>query len=211
LNHTGNKIIAGFELKIDDSLHLSGTAKLELLHAVNPFLKLTTDTNSFGSLMSGDLVCKNDGSVKIINSNPAKSELSVVLKSKNPPQQVAGYFSFELPEMKNGFESFHISYLDIERIDPYVLPFNIEEEYQISIEIPEGYEFVSKKVKTGVKNKTGSATITMSPKGNQMKVTRELHLNNKVIRVSEYNDFREVVNAWLDENLRKVVFKKAVD
>ncbi len=211
LNHTDNKIAFEAEIKIDDSMHLSGNADIELLYAVNPFLKLTVGASSFNKLVSGNLVCKKKGSVKVANSNPAKSEITVDLKKGQPLPQTAGYYSLELPEMKNGFESFHISYLESTRLDPFVLPFSVQENYEFSIEIPEGYEFVSKKVKVGAKNKAGSVIITMLPKGNQMEVTRELHLNNKLIEVTEYNDFRELVNTWLDENLRKVVFKKAVD
>jgi len=208
LNHIDNKIDMEAEIKFDDSLHLSGTAQLELLHAVNPFLKLSENTDAFARFLNGGVVCKKEGSIKVANSNPAKTELTASLKSKNPPSQVAGYYSFELPVMKNGFESFRISYLESERLDPFVLPFSIEEEYDYSIEIPKGYAFVNLKVKESWKNKAGSVSISVSPKGNQIQVTRTLKLDNKLIQTAEYADFRELVNVWLDENLSKVVFKK---
>jgi len=211
LNHVENKIDMEAEIQIDDSLYLSGTAELELLHAVNPFLELSENAGSFSKLMSGNIVCEKEGSVKLVNSNPAKTELSANLKSKNPPSQVAGYYSFELPVMKNGFDSFHISYLESERLDPFVLPFSINENYTYSIEVPAGYEFVNRKVKESLKNKAGSVSITMSPKGNKVEVVRQLNLDNKVIQTAQYAEFKDLVNAWLDKNNRKVVFKRAVD
>jgi len=113
--------------------------------------------------------------------------------------------------MKNGFDSFHISYLESERLDPFVLPFSINENYTYSIEVPAGYEFVNRKVKESLKNKAGSVSITMSPKGNKVEVVRQLNLDNKVIQTAQYAEFKDLVNAWLDKNNRKVVFKRAVD
>jgi hypothetical protein len=211
LNHVENKIDMKADIKIDDSLHLSGTAEFELLHAVNPFLELSENADSFSKLMSGNMVCKKEGSIKLANSNPAKTELSADLKSKTPPSQVAGYYSFDLPVMKNGFESFNISYLESERLDPFVLPFSIDENYTYSIEIPEGYEFVNRKVKESWKNKAGTVSVSISPKGNIVEITRQLKLDNKLIQDDQYAEFRELVNAWLDKNNRMVVFKKAVD
>jgi len=211
LNHVDNKIDMEATIQINDSLHLEGTVEMELLHAANPFLKLSADNKAIGKMLSGNVVCKKDGSVKVANTNPAKSEITMKLGSKNPPSQVAGYYSFELPVMKNGFESFHISYLESERLDPFVLPFSIDENYTYSIEVPAGYEFVNRKVKENLKNKAGSVSITFSPKGNKVEVVRQLNLDNKVIQTAQYAEFRELVNAWLDKNNSKVVFKKAVD
>jgi len=211
LNRVGNKIEFEAEIKFDDSLHLSGNVEMELMYATNPFLKLAENANSFNGMVSGGLVCKKEGSVKVLNSNPEKSEVAAELKSKNPPSQVAGYYSFNLPAMSNGFDSFHISYLESERLDPFVLPFSIDESYEYSIEIPDGFEFVNRKMKETFKNKAGSVTITMAPKGNEISVSRQLKLDPKLVQVSEYNDFRELVNTWLDKNMRKVVFKRAKD
>ncbi len=53
-------------------------------------------------------------------------------------------------------------------------------------------------MKESFKNKAGSVTITMSPKGNQIQVTRQLKLDNKLIQTARYSEFRELVNAWLE-------------
>lgn len=211
LNHVDNKIELKAEIKIDDSLHLAGNAELELLYAVNPFLKLSDNAASFARLLSGNMISKKEGSVKIASSNPAKTELSAELKTKNQIPQVAGYYKLVLPVLTNGFESFHISYLESERLDPFVLPFSVDESYEYTVEIPEGYEFVNKKAKESWKNKAGSVSITMAPKGNQIVVTRQMTIDNKLIQTEQYNEFRELINAWLDENQRKVVFKNAID
>lgn len=203
-----NKIAMEAGLTFDDSLHLSGTANLMLTYAANPFFKLAENPASIKKMLTGNLVCKKEGSVKVLNSNPAKSEVTVRIGSADTPEQEAGFYTFILPEFVSGFTNFHIAYLESEREDPFVLPYPVSEKYEFTLEIPEGYRFENLKVKETIKHKSGSATISILPKGNRMEIVRTLDLNQKIISVSDYADFREVVNTWLNKNYRKVVFTK---
>jgi hypothetical protein len=122
-----------------------------------------------------------------------------------------GYYQWTIPEMSNGFKSWHISYLSSDRKDDFVLPFVLREYYEYEIEIPAGFEFVNEKQAVNHKSKAGSVKIELSPKGNVISIKRELNLNTQVISVEDYADFRTLVNEWLDENMKTLVFRKAVD
>ena len=113
--------------------------------------------------------------------------------------------------MNNGFNSWHISYLSSDRKDVFVLPYELEEKYAYEIEIPDGFEYVNKKKAVSLKNKAGTVKIEISPKNNKISVKRELVLNSKEISVQDYADFRALINEWLDENMKMIVFEKAVD
>ncbi|MCF8366151.1 MAG: DUF3857 domain-containing protein [Bacteroidales bacterium] len=205
----GISLTGKFEISRD--MTLTGLIETELTGAANPFLEIQKENQQLAQKVSGGLIAKTDGAVKIINSNSAKTEAQLKVEKTEACKETLGFYKMELPAMNNGFESWHISYLSSERKDVFVPPFALEEKYAFEIEIPEGFESVNKKIAVSVKNKAGSVKIEISPKNNKISVKRELVLNSKEISVQDYADFRAIVNEWLDENMKLIVFKKAVD
>jgi len=204
-----NKIFAKADFVVDSLSAISGELNLELMFAVNPFLGMANDQNYAKSLFAGGLSSGDVEGVKLLNSNPAKSALTAKITRKNPFKEFSGYYRWELPMVKNGFESWHINYLDTERSSIFEIPFALIEEYEFTVKIPQGFAFVNLKSKTEFKNNAGSVKIEFIPKGNTITVLRKLEVTGKEISPANYNDFRALVNAWLDQNQRNIVFKKA--
>lgn len=202
-----NEIILTGEMKISREMEVTGEIEAELLGAANPFMVLQQDSGKLVTQVTGGMASE----VKIMNMNPAKTEAQLKVKKEEAFKEHLGFYRFGLPSARTGFESWRISYLSADRKAPFVLPFTLSESYSWEIEIPEGFEFVNVKDAVSLKNKAGSVKIEISPKGNKIAVKRELELNSQVVPVREYDDFRALVNEWLDENLQIVVFRKAVD
>jgi len=199
------------EFKFAADMKLSGSIEAELLGAANPFLGLQEDNQSLKKILSGAMVSKDEGAIKVLNSNPAKTEARLSVAKEEACMEKLGYYRWTVPSVKNGFDSWHISYLNSKREDVFVLPNLLEEKYEYEIEIPAGFEYVNKKQAVNLKNKAGSVKIEISAKKNMISVKRELVLNSKEIPVQDYSDFRTLINEWLDENMKTVVFRKAVD
>lgn len=203
-----NRIFVKADFFADSLEALSGEMNLELYFASNPFLALANNEKSINKQLSGGLSSGDSVAVKIVNSNPAKSSLNMKLLKKNPFKEISGYYRWELPLLKNGFESWHIAFLDTERSSILELPYSLTEEYEFTIKIPQGFTFVNLKSKTEFKNNAGSVKIEFIPKGNTIEVLRKLEVPEKQILPASYADFRALINAWLDQNQRSIVFKK---
>ena len=207
-NPPKNEILVTGEYFISDTLSMTGKLHLEISGNANPFLAMNTDKTIIKDKISGNLVKKGDKAVKIISSNDAKSEIDLEVSKDEPFSKKAGLYRFDIPAMKNGFESWHISYLESTRTDPFIIPGELNEKYSFTLTIPDGYEFVNKKENVNISNKTGSVRIIISAKGDKVMIERELRLTKKTIEPGEFSDFRTLINEWLDRNYRMIVVEK---
>lgn len=88
------------------------------------------------------------------------------------------------------------------------LPYPIVEKYSYTITLPLDYTLINKRFNERLKNNVGTVSVEIKPKGNQIEINRELKLNTQMIYQIDYNEFRNMINFWLDKNLSTVVFKK---
>lgn len=206
-NPPKNEIAVKGEFFISDSLEMTGHFHLELTGNANPFLAMNNDKTIIKDKISGSFVKKGDDAVKILNSNDAKSEIDMEVSKDEPFSEKAGLYRFEIPVMKNGFENWHISYLETTRTVPFALPGELTEKYAYTLTLPDDFEFVNKKENINLSNKAGSVRIIISAKDEKMIIERELRLTKKTIEPDEFSDFRALMNEWLDKNYRMLVVK----
>lgn len=207
ISKSDNKISCKATFTFTDDLKPSGLMELELTGAVNPFLMLQNDKGGFKTMVSGGLI-KDGDAVTVQNSNLAKSALIVKAETDKPVTDQNGYLRWSLPAMTNGFEKWQISYLDRERISDFYLPVAISESYTYTITIPAGYELINKRFSERVKCSAGSASVEIKPKDNQIEIIRELNLTGAAIGQQDYQEFREMINFWMDKNQKTLVFRK---
>ena len=202
-----NKINIKGTISFNEELKPSGIMVVELTGANNPFLLLQNDKGKFKSLISNKMI-KDDDAISIKNSNVAKSELLVKVESTESISDNNGYYSWQLPVITGGFEKWRIAYLDKTRQSNLFLPYPIVEKYSYTITLPLDYTLINKRFNERLKNNVGTVSVEIKPKGNQIEINRELKLNTQMIYQIDYNEFRNMINFWLDKNLSTVVFKK---
>lgn len=202
-----NKINIKGTISFNEELKPSGIMEVELTGANNPFLLLQNDKGKFKSLISNKMI-KDDDAISIKNSNVAKSELLVKVESTESISDNNGYYSWQLPVITGGFEKWRIAYLDKTRQSNLFLPYPIVEKYSYTITLPLDYTVINKRFNERLKNNVGTVSVEIKPKGNQIEINRELKLNTQMIYQIDYNEFRDMINFWLDKNLSTVVFKK---
>ena len=202
-----NKINIKGTISFNEELKPSGTMEVELTGANNPFLLLQNDKGKFKSLISNKMI-KDDDAISIKNSNVAKSELLVKVESTESISDNNGYYSWQLPVITGGFEKWRIAYLDKTRQSNLFLPYPIVEKYSYTITLPLDYTLINKRFNERLKNNVGTVSVEIKPKGNQIEINRELKLNTQMIYQIDYNEFRDMINFWLDKNLSTVKKKK---
>jgi hypothetical protein len=202
-----NEISVNATIVITDSLKLTGRIEMELYGAANPFLTLHNNKAGIKSHLAGGLV-KEDDAIEVVNSNTAKSTISLKAARNEPFGEAEGYYRWMLPAMTNGFDRWQISYLESSRTDPLVLPFPITEKYTFNIELPSGYTFVNTRISNKIKSNAGSVNIQMRPRGNTIEIIRELDITDTTVLPTDYADFRSMMNMWLNQNFRMLVIKE---
>ncbi len=202
-----NEISFTAKISFNENLKPTGQVDLELSGTTNPFLTLQEDKGSFKGQIAGGLI-KDAEAIQVTNSNVAKSTITVKVESDKPVSEQSGYYRWILPVMNSGFDRWRISYLESSRLATFVLPNTFTEKYTYTIDIPAGYEFVNKRSNDRLKSKAGTVNIEFKPKGNQIEITRELKITETTISPADYDEFRTMINAWLNQNDKVVVFRK---
>lgn len=197
-----------FEAKIAFSTELKPAGAIDVIVAgtANPFLALHDDKGVVKNQISGGLV-KDNEAIKVVYTSPERSNVVITAASDKQANSQSGYYRWQLPAMNSGFDQWRIGYLDIDRASVFVLPFLLNETYTYSIELPKGYEAVNRAMSQRFESKAGYVSIAFKPKGNKIEIVRELSISKAEISPEDYKEFRTMINAWLDQNMKVLVFR----
>lgn len=197
-----------FEAKIafNKDLRPAGSFDIIVAGTANPFIGLQEDKGIIKNQISGGMV-KDNEAIKVVYSKPERSNLVVAAVSDQPATNQSGYYRWQLPAMNSGFDQWRIGYLDFERASPFFLPYPVNEKYTYTIELPKNFEPVNSAMSQRFECKAGYVSIEFKPKGNKIEITRELNISKTEIKSEDYNDFRLMINAWLDLNAKMLVFR----
>lgn len=117
------------------------------------------------------------------------------------------YYYFELPAISQGLSSLRLGELPTERTTSLELPGKFNESYDYSFILPDGIKFISPENETVVENNLGFYKIKTTVDGSKVAITRSIEINQHLIKVDDYNNFREIMSLWLDKKLNTAVFK----
>ncbi len=201
-----NMIIFSSDFVFGTDLKPEGQAETELTGIANPFFALLNDKGSLRTFLTGGLL-KDSESIRTADSHIHGSKLNLVLESDKAISETSGYYRWTLPSLNTGFDQWRISYLDSRRKDPLVIPYPIAEKYHYSITLPKDYMFVNMDVNQRLECKAGFVSIEFKSKSNKIDIAREIQLHETIISPNDYIAFRNMINAWLDQNHKMVVFK----
>ena len=203
-----NKIFVNGDFVFQDSGKLVGKIYLKLVGESNPYFTLYNDSSKIKSLINGAISTKNFTSANIEKLTQETTQAQLEFEKEDPAQKNSNYLSFNLPYASNGVNSWHIIQLPAERTVTLVIPQNIQERYEYAIVFPEGIKLVSKIKKIEIKNRIGYLLIEFVKTNNEIIVTREIRFDKKIIEIDNYDDFREIMNAWNNDHYRNLIFKE---
>ncbi len=203
-----NKIAFSGNFNLDDSMTLSGNVLLNLSEKVNPYYKIKTDTNAVKQLLGGGISAQDIKSVKNQKATQIRSEMKYDIMKKQAAKNYSGYCFVKLPVCNKGIDSWHISYLNSDRIVPFRIPFPINEQYDFTIVIPEGMKSVDSLSVVELTAPFGELSINIARDGNKITVKRKLIINQSTIPVENYKEFKQLIDLWNDPKYRQLVLKR---
>ena len=203
-----NKIFVSGDFVFQDSDKLVGKIEFKLVGESNPYFTIYNDSSKIKSAIKGTISSKNITSFSIEKLSQETTQSNLEFAKEDPFKKNSNYLSFKLPYASNGIESWHINQLPAVRSVALEIPQNINERYEYAIVFPKDIKLVSKINKIEIKNSIGYLLIEFVKTANEIIVTREIRFDEKIIEIDDYDDFREIMNAWNNEQYRNLIFKR---
>ncbi|MCF8369466.1 MAG: DUF3857 domain-containing protein [Bacteroidales bacterium] len=201
-----NKLIASGSLVLDNEFKTTGSLEVLMTEKLNPYYKIRKDSSAVNAYLEG-ISKKEIIRSEIINSAQFRTLAKLEIKTDEALKNQANYYFYEIPGLKGGSESWHMPYLNSERITSFEVPNTINEQYSFSITLPEGVQFINPVDLTEVKADFGEMLISTSIKENIITVKRMLKIQRTVISPEEYPKFKEMMDLWNEKNFRQLILK----
>lgn len=203
-----NKIFVSGDFVFQDSDKLVGKTDLKLEGESNPYFSIYNDSSKIKSAIHGAISSKNITSYNIEKLSQETTQAQLEFEKEDPFKKNSNYLNFKLPYASCGVDSWHINQLPAVRSVALEIPQNINERYEYAIVFPKDIKLVSKIKKIEIKNRAGYLLIEFVKTDTEITITREIRFDKKIIEIDEYDDFREIMNAWNNDHYRNLIFKR---
>jgi hypothetical protein len=185
-------------------------------------LKANFEVGSNGSISGAATLRNNQGDKEktLLGGIDANAYKSVVITEGSDPiassitlgkgfsaEKTGEYFTITLPHFAQGVASAKIGELPTERTTRFELPYAYDETYEFSIKLPKGFVAVGTTHNEYLENEFGSVTISKEIGSDEIKIIRNLKLNQAIVPVEQYANFRLLMGLWADKNLNAIVYK----
>ena len=198
----------GFKM-IDDNL-IKGRSMVIMKGCVNPYFSILGDSlKAVKENISGITPVKDKWPNIIENTTFQSSyEQEYTVNSSSMTWQDNLLF-IDLPYFNDGFESWHITGLNAKRNHPYMLPFPLHENYNLTIDLPKNYKLASS-VNMNLTTGAGKISIRITQEKRRVYIYREITLNKTIIETEnhQYESLAALMNLWLEKNKRLLVLEK---
>ena len=111
----------------------------------------------------------------------------------------------ELP--KSGLTDWGVKGIYSKRISPIELPSQLSVNEQYKVSVRDG-KVVTPNREIKIDNKVGTLEIRVETSGHTVKIERKLDMKGSIVSKGNIQEFREIANAWNDENLLKLMLTK---
>ncbi len=201
LGFTGNFIIG-------NSMDITGTISLELTNRLDPFLKLAQDSAYAKKLISGIFDTPEISLSTINRLNNEELTVRYQVAATGKIKEISGHYFLKIPSLPSGVDGWHMTEMVTQRNEPLEIPFLVNESYQYSITLPEGYEMVSPEVSLNLNKDFGFIKVNITRDGRTLQINRSIHLAKTTIEPADYAEFRLLLNSWNNRKYREIIFRK---
>jgi hypothetical protein len=200
------KVIGNFIVSSDPKL--TGEVSLYFSGSAYPMAGLSLDKNKMRNTLSGNLIKNDSSSLKKNILNNDNGFQSYIVQSDKPFRKDSGFYFFQLPVVNAGIEGWNIRTLSEKREAAYEIPSLADDSYSYTFTMPSSLALFTPEKKQTISNKAGTYTWEVKNDKGKVTVKRSLKLNNQLIPLSVYPDFKILMDSWNNPWNRQLVFKK---
>ena len=203
-----NKVAMNGDFVINDSMKIAGSVETVVFEKTNPYYDLKRQEKDAKKLLGGGLAASDIIKFEMINCAQTRSLVNYTIDKKKPLENKGMYYFFELPTSTKGIESWNIHSLHPERNEPFEIPFPVNEQYSYTFTLPSNTELVNPMEEIEINNDLGQIILFAIQKGNKVTIKHMFVLNQTYIPVSQFKEFKTMVDKWNDKNYKKLILKK---
>jgi hypothetical protein len=201
-----NLITCEANLIIGDKREINGEISATFLNNCNPWLALIRDKSKLKSSFSGGISSSDLKDQKDITITQEESFTRYTIQKEKAFHKDTNFYTYSLPYLSNGIESFAIKLLPKNRAASLEIPYLAEENYDIAFIVPDDLKLLDTGEKIELTNKAGSFFFEIKQSGKKVVVKRTISLKKRIIDPSEYADFKSLMDYWNSEKYRKIIF-----
>jgi len=203
-----NKLLLKAEFSLDEKNQLEGALAATFDNNFNPWLTLLRDENKVKSYVSGGVGSADLKELKTSNIAQDESFVIFTVNKEKPFHKDTNLYTWALPTLNNGIESWDIHILPKERTTSLEIPSEAEEKYEITLHVPAGLKLFSPDKKTEVSNKAGSFLFEIKKGDDKILVTKSIKLTERVIKPEDYPSFKVLMDHWNIDRYREIIFTR---
>ncbi|MFH1049850.1 MAG: DUF3857 domain-containing protein [bacterium] len=128
-----------------------------------------------------------------------------VLINKKLDKKIDDIIEFEIPSLSE--KTANLKLIPVSRVTPYTLNSKIDEEYNISLELPDGMKSLFKPEDIDLSNPIGSVQSTIKIEDRQIIIQRSIKINKPIIAPEEYHHLYKLFSAWCNKYHNKIYLK----
>jgi hypothetical protein len=196
------------KIRLEDNKTVSGNLELEMGGIANPYFRLRKDSSYIKTLLAGDIPPGQIDKCELNTLSELKTKAQITSTPITIKTDYKDFIFFELPRFKSGFDSWNLVQFTGTGNTPVKLDFILTENYEYQVSLPSEYELFTPPADINIKNDLGKLKISISQSGQTVKIERSLELYHDVITSDKMDEFHDLILAWENVNMRKIVLKK---
>jgi hypothetical protein len=204
LEEKDNEISLEGELTLNGTDMLTGELTMELEGQLNPYFKFLEKEDAVKGALSGGLSSSSIKTYQVTELDQDASEVVFTIESKEPMKEAGSFYSLELPALSMDMRQYQLEGMSDTRAEPLLLPVDIDEEYEYTINLPDGWELFSPETDLEIENGAGTLEISIQHKKGRIMIEKDIEIKRD-ISVADYPGFLELVRTWSDERHNRLV------
>ncbi|MFW5721043.1 MAG: DUF3858 domain-containing protein, partial [Bacteroidota bacterium] len=95
-----------------------------------------------------------------------------------------------------------------ERQTPLQISQEINESYDYSLKLPDGFVFTAPSSEKELSNDLGSVFVKINAENKTLKIEKKLLVNRSIINPEEYSQFKDLIEIWNNKTFQEIIISK---
>ena len=203
-----NQLSLNGKLSLDGNGKVSGLFNATWKGIVQPYYRIRKNEKAVTTLFTDGIGNQDFKTYTIKENKPLTLNVDYTIEKGDALHESSGLLYLVLPQQLGDAGNWGFSELPSVRTENLELPAEIDQEYNLSITLPNSYTLLSPEIKKNLKNGTGNVEIVIKKEGQSVVITRNLSLNSLVLKPDQVADLKALMNLWLNKNYKQLILKK---
>ncbi len=208
LSQEHNLISLNGKLTIDNEGRAVGVCDVSLGGIVQPYYKLVKNDKAVTTLFTDGLMPQDIKAFTVNENQLLTLKVSCSIEKSNIFRQMNGFSIFTLPQLQGDAALWGLAEIPTVRTESLELPSTIDQDYSLTLTLPENYSLLVPSVQKKIKNSTGTVEIGIKQEGRTVTINRKLSFETQVLKPKQMLEAHELIALWVNKNYKQLMIEK---